>query len=95
MDVNEVINKLHQRGLQVTYRQLDTWIRGGLIVCPNAGSGTGNRREIPSSEMTNIIYLAELVTIGFRPPFAALLIDGLKKGNPIHLGKYTLTRESI
>jgi DNA-binding transcriptional MerR regulator len=69
------------READVTYRQLDTWTRNGLISSEQDAYGSGVHRTYSDSEARVATMLGRLVSIGFTPakgaPIARILADGL------------------
>jgi len=62
-----------------SYRQLDSWVRAGLVVPRVAASGSGSRREFDFPGLVRASLLAELVAFGV-PPGAARVDELLQRG---------------
>lgn len=76
----------------ITYRQLDFWIRGGLIHADNTDApGQGYRRLFTSEELDVACHLADLTRAGMLPRHAAPIARQLARGQPTRLGPYQLT----
>lgn len=55
--VGQVLNMLEHR---ITYRQLDNWIRTGVITLAHPGRGPGSRRHVTESEAAAIRDLVDI-----------------------------------
>ena len=57
----------------VSYRQIDHWVKKGWIKTQNHIWGTGDHREFSMQEETIVMTMAELIDIGFKADKAAEL----------------------
>lgn len=56
----------------ITYRQLDYWMRRGLVTpAKQYGPGSGHRRGYTADEVRHIAVMGRLVRDGFDPEVAA------------------------
>lgn len=72
----------------ITYRQLDYWIRQGFI--KGALPGTGNMRNITNAEFRVLECMASLVKAGVTPPVAGRMARRLARGRTARLADWEL-----
>lgn len=78
----------------ITYRQLDYWIREGYVEpLGEPTPGSGNRREFSESEAAFVGTLSQLAKTGMRIEIAAGLALDLWVNGTAHLGPFTITEE--
>lgn len=54
------------RRVGITYRQLDYWIRTGLIEIDNPYPGSGDRRLYSADTVAELTLIRKLLSLGFR-----------------------------
>lgn len=81
----------------LTYRQLDWWVRRGLVTCQQAKPpaprkrGHGFPREFTEEEARVVIDAGQLVTAGVAPAAAITLARAIHAHGRARLGPYTVT----
>jgi MerR HTH family regulatory protein len=83
-DIQETVN--------ITYRQLDTWIRAGLIHPAGGVVGTGNFRYFTPDEVNVLATMADLVSAGLMPAAAAGLARQLADVDVGTMGKFNVSK---
>jgi hypothetical protein len=78
--------------INITYRQLDTWIRAGLIHPAGGVVGTGNFRYFTPAEVNVLTTMADLVAAGLSPLAAAGLARQLARVDVATLGKFCVSK---
>lgn len=76
----------------VSYRQLDYWIRKGYI--RGALPGTGFQRDLNGREVDVLMAMADLVRAGFRPDAAAEVARQMCESRlpEVEVGRILVTR---
>lgn len=63
----------------ISYRQLDYWVRKGLVSLRSPGSGTGTSRDFTHKEAAIVIRAGALLKLGIKPEpaveYARLMIE--------------------
>jgi hypothetical protein len=54
----------------ISYRQVDVWCRAGYLKPSTPARGIGSVRRFPPAEATIAAHALELITAGFRAPYA-------------------------
>jgi MerR HTH family regulatory protein len=78
--------------INATYRQLDTWIRAGLIHPAGGVVGTGNFRYFTPDEVNVLATMADLVSAGLTPLAAAGLARQLADVDVGTMGKFCVSK---
>lgn len=71
--------------LNVSYRQLDYWVRKGYLQ-PRHNGGTGHYREFIGDELMAAHRMARLVNVGFTPDAAARIARAVDRTGHVDLG---------
>lgn len=74
----------------ITYRQLDLWCRSGYLGERHARAfGSGHQREFYAGDVRVVLWIASLVSAGFRPAAAAAIARGDKQARMVALTALT------
>lgn len=79
----------------VTYRQVDVWVRAGLVRVQQDGSGSGRPRSIHPHEFQVLWRMGVLVGAGMNPARAAQAARLLAAGEPVDLGDGILIVQGV
>lgn len=78
----------------LTYRQLDYWIRLGLVAPTARGTGSGIARDIPQAEVRVLRLMVDLVAEGLTPSRAAQVARHLIADGHAPFGGLWITRRA-
>jgi MerR HTH family regulatory protein len=78
--------------INITYRQLDTWIRAGLIHPAGGVVGTGNFRSFTPDEVNVLAAMSDLVSAGLMPAAAAGLARQLARVDVAMMGRFNVSK---
>jgi DNA-binding transcriptional MerR regulator len=77
----------------ISYRQLDYWVRCGLVTCDHDPAGSGNPRTFDPAVVPYVALIGRLVhQLGIAPALAAYVAAQLRDGRTAEVGDFTITQ---